>query len=250
MAAKQYRVLLIVPDAGLGVLPEVDSMFDLGYSPQVVQGAVTRERIFQIIRSRSFDIIHYAGHAGPGGIALSDGILDGASLVQIAKSVNASLIFLNGCETIELGQMLVDEHVPVVICTLRSVADTMARETSQLFYRAYAQTGDARAAYNMSKPPVKGGYSILTNGASDVSLAPVLEKLAEFQVFMQRNDVEHHDLVKSVEDNRRERERQIDNMIHVFQKTRVWSIVVMLAGMVGVGVIVGLFGLLGRTALP
>ena len=61
--------------------------------------------------------------------------------------MNASLIFLNGCETIELGQMLVDEHVPLVICTLRSVADTLARETTQLFYKAYAQTGDARAAY-------------------------------------------------------------------------------------------------------
>jgi hypothetical protein len=246
MTAKQYRVLLIVPDAGLGVLPEVDSMFDLGYSPQVVQGTVTRDRIFQIIRARSFDIIHYAGHAGPGGIQLSDGILDGPSLVQIAKSVNATLIFLNGCETIELGQTLVDEHVPIVICTLRSVADSMARETSQLFYRAYAQTGDARAAYNMSKPPVKGGYSILTNGASDISLAPVLEKLAEFSVFMQRNDVEHHDLVKSIDDNRHERQAQLDTLMRVFKKSRVWSIVVMLTGMVGIAFIFGLFSILSR----
>ena len=104
--------------------------------------------------------------------------------------------------------------------------------------------------FGMSKPPIKGGYSILTNGITDTSLAPILERLAVFTTFMERNDAEHHDLVKSVEDNRREREKQIDSMIHVFQKTRVWSIVVMLAGMIGVGLIVGLFGMLGRGALP
>ena len=91
MQAKQYRVLLIVPDSGLGVLPEVDTMFDMGYSPQVVQGAVGRERIFQVIRNRGFDIIHYAGHATRDGINLSDGTLDGPSLVQIAKAVGAEL---------------------------------------------------------------------------------------------------------------------------------------------------------------
>lgn len=250
MLAKQYRVLLIVPESGLGVLPEVDSMFDMGYSPQVVQGLVTRDRIFQVIRSRGFDIIHYAGHAGPDGVQLSDGFLDGPSLVQIAKAVNASLIFLNGCETIELGQMLVDEHVPTVICTLRSVADTLARETSQLFYKAYAQTGDARAAYNMSKPPVKGGYSILTNGVNDTSLAPILERLAVVQTYMERNDVEHRAIVQGIADDKAEHARETDNIMRVFNKSRIWSIIIMLAGMLGVGVIIGLMGMLGRGALP
>lgn len=250
MAAKQYRVLLIVPESGIGVLPEVDSMFDLGYSPQVVQGVVTRDRIFQVIRSRGFDIIHYAGHAGPAGVQLSDGILDGPSLVQIAKAVNASLIFLNGCETIELGQMLVDEHVPIVICTLRSVADTLARETSQLFYKAYAQTGDARAAYNMSKPPVKGGYSILTNGVNENSMAPVLEKLAEFSDMLKRNDEEHISLCQSVTHLTAEQHHLEDRMLRVFQRSRVWSIAVMLFGMVGVSVMAFLFSLLSRGGMP
>ena len=250
MIAKQYRVLLIVPEAGLGVLPEVDSMFDLGYSPQVVQGQVTRERIFQVIRSRGFDIIHYAGHAGPDGIMLSDGLLDGPSLVQIAKAVNASIVFLNGCETVELGQMLVDEHISTVICTLRSVADTLARETSQLFYKAYAQTGDARAAYNMSKPPVKGGYSILTNGASETSIAPIMERLAELGDFVKHNDSEHQKIVASIVAQNEMHKRDEERILQVFRRSRTWSIAIMLIGMVGISIVSGLFGLLSRSPSP
>lgn len=247
MNAKQYRVLLIVPESGLSVLPEVDAMFDLGYSPQVVQGAVTRDRVFQVIRNRQFDIIHYAGHASREGITLSDGVLDGPSLVQIAKGCGTDMLFLNGCDTVELGQMLVDEHVPIVICTLRSVNDVMARETAQLFYKAFAQTGDARASYNMSKPPVKGGYTLLTNGgANDQSLAPILERLAAFTTFMSRNDAEHRAILDTISDN----ETKTDRMTRIMLKSRVWNIAIMLAGMLGVGVIVGLMGMLGRGAMP
>ena len=155
-------------------------------------------------------------------------------------------MFLNGCETVELGQLLVDEHVPIVICTLRSISDVMARETSQLFYKAFAQTGDARAAYNMSKPPVKGGYSILTNGLNDQSLAPILERLAAFTTFMSRNDVEHKAILDTIADTDTKTER----MTRIMLKSRVWNIVIMLCGMVGVGVIVGLMGMLGRGAIP
>jgi hypothetical protein len=249
MLPKQYRVLLIVPESGLGVIPEVDAMFDMGYTPQVVQGPVTRERLFQVIRSRSFDIIHYAGHASRDGIQLSDGLLDGSALVQIAKNVNAQLVFLNGCDTVELGQMLVDEHVQTVICTLSSVSDVVARETSQLFYKAFAQTGDMRAAYNMSKPPIKGGYSILTNGINDISLAPILEKMVVFGDFMTRNDKEHCDIVGSIEVNRVEREKQFNNMTTIFQKSRIWNASIMLIGMVGVGIIGVMFSLISRGAI-
>ena len=177
---------------------------------------------------------------------MSDGILDGPSLVQIAKSVEAQIIFLNGCETIELGQQLVDEHIPVAICTLRSVDDVMARETSQLFYKALAQTNNVRAAYNMSKPPIKGGYTILTNGITDVSLTPILEKLAEFSSFILRNDNEHIDIVKAIQLN----EEEHTNILNALTKARIWNIIIMFIGMIGVGLVVGLLGMLGRGALP
>lgn len=219
---QRQRILMLVPDADLGVLPEVDSLFDLGYSPQVVQGNVTRERLFQVIRNREFDIIHYAGHATREGILLSDGIFDAASIVQVARACGATLVFLNGCETAEIGQFLVDEHVGVALCTLRGINDALARETAQLFYQALARTGDVRAAYNMSKPPVKGGYTMLTNGHDDRSLAPILEKLIVFEKFITRNDAEHASLQQEI------------------LRSKNWFLRVSLAGMVVVGIVIGL----------
>lgn len=249
---KYSRVLMIVPELGLALAPEIDSLYPMGYNVQPIQGRVTRERIFANIRERKFDIIHYAGHSGAAGIRLSDDpagkqvIMDAAALVQIARSVDAQLVFLNGCSSIQVGQVLVDEHIPYVVCTLDAIDNEMARETAQLFYQALSQTNDIRAAFNTSKPPVKGGYSILTNGVLDVSLAPILARLDDFTVFMTRNDAEHHAIVLSIEGNRVEREKQMTQLLFVFRKTRTWTIAVMLAGMVGVGVIVGLFNMLSR----
>jgi hypothetical protein len=99
----------------------------------------------------------------------------------------------------------------------------------------------------MSKPPVKGGYTLLTNGgANDQSLAPILERLAAFTTFMSRNDAEHRAILDTISDN----ETKTDRMTRIMLKSRVWNIAIMLAGMLGVGVIVGLMGMLGRGAMP
>ena len=244
---KYPRVLMIVPELGLPLSPEIDTLYPLGYNVQPIQGQVTRERIFAAIRDREFDVIHYAGHSGELGIELSGSvILEAAGLVQIARGVKAKLIFLNGCANIQVGQVLVDEHIPFVICTLSNIDNMMARETAQLFYAHLAETGDIRAAFNLSKPPVKGAYAMLTNGTVDVSLAPIIEKLATFTIFMDRNDSEHADILKTIRDN----ESEHDRIMRVLLKSRIWNVVIMLAGMVGVGVIVGLMGMLGRGALP
>jgi hypothetical protein len=248
MPIQTYRVLLIVPESGMGVIPEIDAIqFDAGFNTMNLQGRVTRERLFAAIRNRQFDIVHYAGHASRSGVEISDGVLlDAPSLVQIARSVHALLIFLNGCDTAALGQTLVDEHIPNAICTLSEIADSMARETAQLFYNALSSTGDIRAAYNMSKPPVTGGYSMFTNGTSDVSLSPIIEKLTEIATFMVRNDQEHVNILHTIETNEAEHAR----IMHVLAKARLWNLFITLIGMVGVGVIVGLFTLVARGLVP
>ena len=255
---KQYRVLLIVPEIGLDVIPEIDSIFDNDFLIQPIQTVVTRERIMQVIRNREFDIIHFAGHADKDGLQISNNEkIEAPTLVQIARSVKASLVFLNGCETTEIGQVLVDEHVPAAICTLRRVEGMVARETAQVFYKALAQTGDIRAAYNMSKPPIKGGYTLLTNGLNDASMSDILEKLAEFGIFIARNDAEHRDLIKTnaaehtailqmISANELEHSR----IMKVLMRSRIWSVVVMVVGMVGIGIIVGIFTLVGRGVVP
>ena len=38
--------------------------------------------------------------------------------------------------------------------------------------------------------------------------------------------------------------------MRVLLKGRIWNLVIMLVGMIGVGLIVGIFGMVGRGALP
>lgn len=178
------RVLFIAPaDSGLNIMPEIDTMYDLGYSVQSVQGDVSRARLFEVVRRQKFGIIHFACHAGPEGVLLSKGeLLDAAAIVQFAKACGAILVFLNACETAEIGQMLVDEDIPAVICALRRIDDQMARETAQVFYKALAQRNDVRMAYHDSRPPIKGAYCLFTDGLLEqVEFGPVIERLTQLE---------------------------------------------------------------------
>lgn len=254
--ADQERILLIAPELGLALTPEVDSLYPLGYYVQPITGDVSRERIFAGIAKREFDIIHYAGDAGPAGIRLSNDkhgqivIMDAAALVQIARAVKAKLVFLNGCSSIIVGQTLIDEHVPYVIATLAEIDNVMARETAQMFYQALAETHDVRTAFDMSKPPKPGAYVCLNNGVKELSLKPVLDKLADVAAFMSRNDAEHMAICTSVSELAKDQHSTEERMLRVFQRSRVWSIAVMLSGMVGVGLMTFLFSMLARGGMP
>lgn len=188
------RVLFVAPtDSGLDVAPESTSLYEYGYQVQVVPSPVTRQRLFDVIRRASFDVLHFATHANRDGVVLSAGeVLDVAGLVQLARSSGVSLVFLNACDTAEIGQVLVDEEVPAALVTLRSVPDVTAKETAQVFYKELAKRGDIREAYSNSKPPIKGGYILLSNGKlQELKFGPVLKRIDELFVKLGENSAEH-----------------------------------------------------------
>lgn len=188
------RILFIAPgDSGLDIVPEIDNLYDAPYQVQSVQGEVSRTRLFNAVRRREFDIIHFATHSNRDGVQLSAGeLLDVTGILQLARACQATLVFLNNCESAELGQVLVDEEVPAVICTLASISDVLAKETAQVFYRALARLKDFRQAYHESKPPVKGGYIFLSDGKlQELQFAPILSKLDELTQLVTCDRSEH-----------------------------------------------------------
>ncbi len=201
------RILFIAPsDSGLDVTPEQQALYEYGFHVQVVAHTVTRQRLFDVARRASFDILHFAAHASRDGVILSGGeILDATGIVQLARLAKATLIFLNGCETAELGQILVDEGIPAAIVTLASVPDNMAKETAQLFYAELARTRDIRQAYRQSKPPVKGGYALLLDGHMlELELGPIIQRLDDLQALLADNRREHELFRNTIADNIRE----------------------------------------------
>lgn len=197
------RILFVAPsDSGLDVAPEIDALYELGYTAQALQGEVSRRRLFDLVRGRTgYDVLHFACHANSEGVLLSHGdTMDAASITQFAKALGVTLVFLNACDTAQLGQLLVDEDIPAAICTLSNVPDVQAKETAACFYRALASTNDIRRAYHESKPPVKGGYSLFSDGALELQqFGPVLAKLDEFAAVIDANSEDHVKIWRSIE---------------------------------------------------
>jgi len=195
----QYgRVLLITASHGLDVVPEVDSLYALGYEVRALPGRVTRARLFRTVLNETFDIIHFAGHSGSSGLQLDDGILEDSALAQLAKLVRAQVVFINGCNSLEVGQFLVDEGVPYAICTLEGMEDTIAKETAQAFYTELARSGNVSESYFRSKPTIKGGYSLFQGPAAAPLLENVVSKLLKMGEWMRSHDELHEQLPKQL----------------------------------------------------
>jgi hypothetical protein len=242
------RVLFVAPgDSGLDVLPEIDALYELGYQTQSLQGRVTRQRLFDAVRRQEFDVIHVAAHIGPAGVQLSDGeLLDGPALVQVARSCKATLVFLNGCESAELGQMLVDDDVPAVICTLATAPDVVAKETAQTFYRLLVRHEDLRQAYHDSKPAaLRGGYTFLSDGKLiEMQFGPIISRLDLLAQAQTQDAVEHADFRKLLADICIELGafREIAGNLGRFKSSMIWVLVVGLTGSLAVQLLMTFIG--------
>ncbi|MCX7851794.1 MAG: CHAT domain-containing protein [Caldilineales bacterium] len=196
------RILFIAPDSELGAAQEIEPLYDYGYQVQAVQGRVTRQRLFDIVRRNEYDIIHFVAHGSHENVQLSGDLLDASGLVQLVRAAKAQLVFLNSCASAMLGQILIDEEAAAaVIVTLDVIADNVARETAQVFYRELARTNDIRQAFVASKPPVRGGYVLLHNGRLDeLRFAPILARLDHLQELLTNNNEEHERFRKIIVD--------------------------------------------------
>jgi len=196
------RILFIAPSGtGLNVSPEIDTIERLGFSVRSVEGDVTSDRLFNIAveSGAQYDIIHFATHASEDGILLSHAEkLSKGGLLQIARKVNAKVIFLNACETSDFCHWLADNDVPVTIGVKAEISDTVARHTAQVFYAKLAETNDIRSAYKLSKPADIGIYVLVTDGNYTNAInQPILDRFDKFERF----------IVNSMEENNKTNSR-------------------------------------------
>lgn len=192
--ASYNRVLFIAPaDSGLDVTPEIDALQELGFQVRVLQGDVSAERVFVAVRNATFAILHFSCHAGPAGVELSKkALFDIDSILQVSRMAQARLVFLNGCSNAVIGQVLVDEGVPVAIVAMSEIRDDLMKQTAQAFYKHLAAGGNAHDAYNASKPASRGMYLWLSNGGyQDALIIPILKRLDGFEAVIEANNADH-----------------------------------------------------------
>ena len=113
------------------------------------------------------------------------------------------LVYINACSTAVIGQLLIDNHVPAAIVTLRSLEDGVAWPTASTFYRMLIRLGDLRAAYNASRPAADGRYLWLSNGGyADEMAKQLMDKLTVMETVLTESKLDrssmHLELGKQV----------------------------------------------------
>jgi len=146
-------ILFVAPDDRTlkEVIPELDALYELGYQVRTLQGVVSDDRLFDAVRLKKYDVLHFAAHGGPCGAALSDGsLLTFGGIQQVARQCGAKLAFINDCRSASIAQRLVNGGLPCAVGTFDAVEDTAAKQTAMSFYQELARTQDAATAYKFA----------------------------------------------------------------------------------------------------
>jgi len=155
------RVLFVAPRTDLMfVNEEAQDVLTSGLSVEPMMGDVSGIDLARRLRLDKFDVLWLATHGDQTGVLLSDGILKSSTIVQLVRD-KVDLVFLNTCESYGVAQMLQNETGATIVCTVAKVPDSDAYHTASLFASALHETGDARLAYDRSRPGNNTTYLFL-----------------------------------------------------------------------------------------
>lgn len=127
-----------------------------------LNGEVTAQDIYQCARETPFDIIHFAAHGGPDGVALSGGaILTAEDIAQVARLKETPELFFNSCNSGALASYSVRHGVRTAICAEVDILDDQAWKLPLAYYsaRRNGHAGDPIGAYIMADSG-DGDYSL------------------------------------------------------------------------------------------
>ena len=131
---------------------------------RLLQGQITERDVRTAAAVGAFDGIWFATHTDNDRVLLSGQEYLGIdALIAYVAASGASWCFLNTCQSINLGQRLVDETDADVICTIAPAPDGDAMRTGVLFANQLRLLGTPRAAYERSKPGGNRLYVYLGN---------------------------------------------------------------------------------------
>ncbi len=215
---------------------------------RLLQGPVTERELRDAAAEGGYTGIWFATHTRCDRVLLAEEELSEEALVAYVAASGASWCFLNSCQSIAAGQRIIDETRADVICTVSANPDAGAMRTGVLFARQVAVLGDARAAYERSKPGGNRLYVFLENyrqremaaiagsASSTAGALPATERLQTTMDEMRRDmsrvasDVE---VLKSqttrMEARQQRMEDRLDKIEHELKPTPTWQTWAMLA---------------------
>lgn len=163
MVSSDISVLLIAPTSDLPLAQaESQDLLRSGLRVTPIFSPVSQVTLTREIRSSRYDGLWLLGHMDADGNFGLDNkeMLSAPALTSLVRG-RFEWVYLNTCHSIKAAQMLQNETKAAVICTIAEIADSEAYRTGSLFADALARLGDARAAYDDSRPGANGVYVML-----------------------------------------------------------------------------------------
>ena len=116
-------------------------------------------------------VLHYSGHADSLAMELDESAYSAEQLATLISGWNQlQLVFLNGCSTGEMVDLLLDKGVKAVIATSEKIADNKACDFSIAFYKAFSQKGKplkvafTQAISTLKDMPIKEEQAFISRG--------------------------------------------------------------------------------------
>lgn len=165
MSREAMRILVIAPEqSNLHTFPEVRVITASNYVNLLIED-VTKQAIYEAVRTQQYDIIHFATHA----IEQNDGTVDCLQLsspvrafkpsdpvieqqpahgnyecltqeevAQVCRAAGARLVFFNACNTAGMAAYVVRHGTPYAIYTTKRLPDNLAWMMPATFYSRLA----------------------------------------------------------------------------------------------------------------
>ncbi len=156
------RVLIVCPDQqDINAIPEVRRIQSLHHT-STLNGTVTAEDIYNAAQQTAFDVLHFATHGGPEGVALSGGaIFTAEDIAQVARLRESMGVFFNACNTGKLAAYCVRHGPRWAISSEVELVDYEAWKPAAAFY-SHLRNGNSK--------DFVGAYLLGDSGDGDFAL--------------------------------------------------------------------------------
>ena len=156
------KILIVAPDmVGVDAINEVRRI-QQWHDVATLYGTVTPDDIYRACQEKAFDVIHFATHGGPDGVALSGGmILSAEDVAQFLRLRETRGVFFSACQTGRLASYCVRHGATWAISSEIALSDSDAWKLAAAFY-AHQRNGHSK--------DFVGAYTLADGGDGDYAL--------------------------------------------------------------------------------
>ena len=167
------KILIVAPDlVGVDAINEVRRI-QQWHDVATLYGTVTPDDIYRACQEKAFDVIHFATHGGPDGVALSGGmILSAEDVAQFLRLRETRGVFFSACQTGRLASYCVRHGATWAISSEIALSDSDAWKLAAAFY-SHQRNGHAK--------DFVGAFRLADDGDGDYALHVSLEWIADLQ---------------------------------------------------------------------